>query len=157
MNREQRAKLKQQVEANKAAKDNPGKMVATVDEVRKVPESDLRPTNDHPEYCTGTIRDDDVQRAVAALVADGEPVKPTKKPKAMLKGRLPDNSQFKLKYNDKKKFWTGTLIVPVGQDHPKVFSGGHSSVFRTLEVLDSLYRKWLMEQSANVEEGVANG
>src|SRR5207248_4405792 len=50
-------------------------------------------------------------------------------------GRLPDGSQFEVRYDAGKEQWSGTLTVPTPQGAPLSFSGSGSGLFPLLASL----------------------
>jgi hypothetical protein len=59
--------------------------------------------------------------------------------------RLPDGSEFHVKYDSGKKLWSGELVCfPPGDG--KTFSAEASGVFRLLSELDAKYRAWVTEK-----------
>jgi len=57
--------------------------------------------------------------------------------------RLPDGSQFEVRYDATKEQWTGTLTIPSPEGVPALFTGSCSGLFRLLGNLDKLYRATL--------------
>jgi len=55
-------------------------------------------------------------------------------------GRLPDGSQFEVRYDAAKEQWSGTLTVPTPQGAPLTFTGSGSGLFPLLSSLDKQYR-----------------
>lgn len=69
----------------------------------------------------------------------------------MPKGRLPHGSHFDATYDGEAQAWTGTLTIPADPS-PLVFSYTKGGVFRLMSTLDTMYRKWLIEQEDKASE-----
>lgn len=61
--------------------------------------------------------------------------------KTKLKGRLPDQSNFDVKYKAETKMWEGALIVDA-EGEIKTFEGSHTNLFKLLVKLDDRFREW---------------
>ena len=58
-------------------------------------------------------------------------------------GRLPDGSQFEVRYDAAKEQWSGSLIVPTPGGASLTFTGSGSGLFPLLANLDKQYRATL--------------
>jgi len=58
-------------------------------------------------------------------------------------GRLPDGSQFEVRYDAAKERWSGSLTVPTPGGTPATFTGSGSALFPLLANLDKQYRATL--------------
>jgi hypothetical protein len=58
-------------------------------------------------------------------------------------GRLPDGSQFEVRYDAAKQQWSGSLTVPTPGGTAVVFTGSGSGLFPLLTQLDRQYRATL--------------
>jgi hypothetical protein len=58
-------------------------------------------------------------------------------------GRLPDGSQFEVRYDAAKEQWSGSLTVPAAGGTPAIFTGSGSGLFPLLASLDRQYRATL--------------
>jgi hypothetical protein len=58
-------------------------------------------------------------------------------------GRLPDGSQFAVRYDAAKERWSGSLTVPTPGGEPATFTGSGSALFPLLTSLDRQYRATL--------------
>jgi hypothetical protein len=67
--------------------------------------------------------------------------------KQLEKGRLPNGSEIKVRYNAEVMEWHGELVVPMPPTgEPYTFAGNASGVFKLLSKLDGMYRKILADK-----------
>jgi len=79
-----------------------------------------------------------VRRIEKEKRAEQQPI-PAKAPRPQL-GRLPDGSQFEVRYDAAKGQWNGTLTIPTPGGEAAIFVGSGSGLFPLLASLDKQYR-----------------